>query len=396
MIRHAVLYLVSPDDARAALFAVAGRPVAFRALMAAVRAGARRVGVPAVFRGTELERAIARTPSARGAVEWLEAGSEPPPELTLLVPAAALVSARAAATTALGSRPTTVLAESRAEDAPVVAASSALVRSLWGRIAVGEPVGDALAAALQDGGATVTAGGVGGYRRVSTSAAAREAEALLYANLGSPVDTRVDRALHRRLSRPLTRLAVAAGLSPNTLTAASLLVGLAAAWCFWRGTPGSALAGFVLYAASVVLDHADGEVARLTLAESTLGERLDLVADTVVHALIVLALGFGAERLAGGGAAVLGAVAAVGVVASAVLAKTSPRPACAGGVGAVLHGLSNRNGFYVMLAAFILALALLPSALPVLMLTVAVGMHAFWLGHLVYRLTRRRAESTVV
>lgn len=396
MIRHAVLYLTSPDDARAALFAVAGRPVAFRALMAAVRAGTRRVGVPAVFRGTELERAIARTPSARRAVEWLEAGSEPPPEPTLLVPAAALVSARAAATTALGSRSTTVLAESQAEDAPVVDASSALVRSLWGRIAVGEPVGDALAAALQDGGATVTAGAVGGYRRVNTSAAAREAEALLYANLGSPVDTRLDRALHRRLSRPLTRLAVAAGLSPNTLTATSLLVGLAAAWCFWRGTPGSALAGLVLYAASVVLDHADGEVARLTLAESTLGERLDLVADTVVHALIVLALGFGAERLAGGGAAVLGAVAAVGVVASTVLARTSPRPACAGGVGAVLHGLSNRNGFYVMLAAFTLALALLPSALPLLMLTVAAGMHAFWLGHLVYRLTRRRAESSVV
>jgi len=389
VIPQAVLYLAVPDDARAALLTVAGWPVAFRALMAAVRAGATRVGLPASFRGTALERAIAGVPAARAAAVWLEAGSEAPAEPALLVPAAALAPATAMRELLDGPVPA-VLTESAGSDAPVVAASGALVRSLWGRLAAGEPVGAVLGDALGAGGVADRAA-AGWYVRVATPAAAVAAEARLYTQLGSPLDTRLDTALHRRLSRLVTRGAVAAGLTPNVVTGASLLVGVIAAWCFWRGSPASALAGFGLYAASTVLDHADGEVARLTLTESALGEWLDIVADTLVHALIVLALGLTVERLVGGGGAVLGTVAAVGVGAGAALAKISPPPASAAGV--VLHGLSNRNGFYAMLAGFILALAWLPAALPALMLVVAVGMHAFWLGHVVYRVARRRPES---
>ena len=39
----------------------------------------------------------------------------------------------------------------------------------------------------------------------------------------------------------------------------------------------------------------------------------------------------------------------------------------------LLDALSNRDGFYAMLVAFVLAVALLPAALPALMLLVAVG-----------------------
>src|SRR5688572_31579156 len=50
---------------------------------------------------------------------------------------------------------------------------------------------------------------------------------------GSAIDTRLDRALHRRLSRPVTRAAIALGITPNQISVTSLLVGLAAACCFW-------------------------------------------------------------------------------------------------------------------------------------------------------------------
>jgi phosphatidylglycerophosphate synthase len=174
------------------------------------------------------------------------------------------------------------------------------------------------------------------------------------------------------------------------VTVLSLTVGLVAVWCLWRATPAWALVGLALYAAAVVLDHADGEVARLTLTESSFGATFDVVVDTIIHALLVIAIGNTAQQVAGGGAAVIGYVAALGVVASTLMTRTSP-PAT-GSLGSVLNALGNRDGFYAMLALFIAALALLPAALPVLMLVVAAGSHAFWLGRLVAGYLRPKTE----
>ena len=68
MIRQAALYLSTADDLQAARLPVAGQPVAFRAIVAALRAGARRVGVPAVLRSPGLEAALATSPRARVAL----------------------------------------------------------------------------------------------------------------------------------------------------------------------------------------------------------------------------------------------------------------------------------------------------------------------------------------
>jgi len=214
---------------------------------------------------------------------------------------------------------------------------------------------------------------------------ARRPEAPLHDRAGSPVDTRLDTLFHRRLSRPLTRLALVLGLTANQVSLASLLVGLFAVWGFWRATPWSALAGLLLYAAAVVLDHSDGEVARITHSESRLGEWLDVTSDTVIHALLVLAMGVTAQARAGRAGIGLGALAASGVVVSAMIAKTSPRTA-AGGVGGLLEALGNRDGFYAMLLIFILALTFAPALLPILMIVVTAGTHAYWLTRLAHRL----------
>lgn len=202
------------------------------------------------------------------------------------------------------------------------------------------------------------------------------------------LDTALDLALHRPLSRRVTRVAMAWSLTPNQVSLASLLVGLVAVGCFWDATPLSALLGLLAYVAAVVLDHSDGDVARLTGAESPLGAWLDISVDTTVHALLVLALGVTSEAVAGAGA-VLGAAAAVGVVASAVLAKL--RPVAADAVGEVLAALGSRDGFYLMLVLFILARTLRPDLLPLLMLVVTVGSHVYWLARLAHLpLTRFR------
>ncbi|MGH7390595.1 MAG: CDP-alcohol phosphatidyltransferase family protein, partial [Candidatus Rokuibacteriota bacterium] len=258
---------------------------------------------------------------------------------------------------------------------------------LWERVAAGKALGDPLDRTLADGRAAVVESGW--YARVVEPGDAAAVEGVLYAALGSPIDTRLDRAVHRRLSRPLSRLAVRFGFTPNQVTLASLAVGLAAAWCFWEATVARALAGLALYAAAVVLDHADGEVARLTLAESTFGQRLDVVVDTVVHVALVLALGATAQHAAGGGW-LTGVVAAGGVAASAVVTKTSPSAANGGGAATALAALGNRNGYYAMLVIFIALLAARPATLPLLMGVIAAGCYAFWLAWLAYALTGRR------
>ncbi|OGL13869.1 MAG: hypothetical protein A3F92_11405 [Candidatus Rokubacteria bacterium RIFCSPLOWO2_12_FULL_71_22] len=388
MIRQAILYLASPDDARAAQLAIAGRPLAFRAVVAALRAGAARVGVPGTFRGTAVERAIAESPRARAAVVWLPDGA-PDDAPALLLPAAALASLTALARLLAGAAPA-VLVESRATGAPVVSVDAAVVRALAPRLADGAPLGDALAAVLASGVRALDGGEW--FVRVRDTADARRAQEQLFAAVGSPIDTRLDRLVHRRLSRPVSRLAVACGIGPNPITLLSAAAGAAAAWYLWGASPLGALAGLLLYLVAVVLDHSDGEVARLGLSESALGEWLDIGADTVVHASLVIAMGVTTGRVADGMGAVTGAVAAVGVVASAALAKISPviTPRQGGDrFGRLLAGLGNRDGYYVMLIAFVVALSALPAALPFLMGLVAAGSHAYWLGRAAYALRRR-------
>jgi hypothetical protein len=108
--------------------------------------------------------------------------------------------------------------------------------------------------------------------------------------------------------------------------------------------------------------------------------------------LLLVALGVTAQQMAGGGA-IAGVVAALGAIGSAVLAQSPPTTA--GGVGATLDALGNRDGFYLMLGLFILLLAFLPGTLPVFMIFVAAGCHTFWVSHLAYRLLQQSVNRAI-
>ena len=382
MIPQAALYLSTADDLHAALLPVAGRPVAFRALVHAVRAGARSVGVPAIFRGTAVEAAIDASVRVRAAAVWLD-HADLADAATLLVPASAVAPAAALAAL-LDASPPAMLAASATDGAAIFLADAPLTTALAPALAAGMPVGDDIARALKAPEATAIDPDAW-HVRVRDASSAREAEDRLFAGLGSAIDTRLDRALHRRLSRPVTRAAIALGITPNQISVVSLLVGLAAAACFWIGTPLAALIGLLVYVGAVVLDHADGEVARLSLAESRVGEWLDIGVDTIVHAAMVVAMGATAERIAGGGA-ILGLVGAFGVIASAAVAKIWPATGAAGHIAATLENLGSRDGFYAMLILFILARALAPATLAWLMILVALGSQAYWLARAAYTL----------
>lgn len=390
MIDRAVLYVPAAEDAVGAGRAVAGLPVAFHAVAAAARAGAATIGVPTALRTPALARAVATSPAARARVVWLATAAdlhEGPALLlpvSLVSPAAPLVALAAALPLARGSACDDL-------DAPLVVADAACVAALADRLAAGAPVGDLLAQVLAGRDVRPIAVARRGIRVRSEGDAAR-AEAAVHAALGSAVDSPLDVAFHRRLARPVTRLAVALGIGPTPISLASLALGLAAVGAVWTGRPAGGAAGLALYAAAAVVDHVDGEVARLTLTQSRLGEWLDVGIDTVVHALMVAAMGVVAGRTAGAGSW-LGAVAAAGVVASALLTKlwpvrgveSSPSP-----VARLLRALGARDGFYALLAAFVVLLGVAPGALPALMVLVTLGAHAYWVVRLAHRLSRPR------
>jgi phosphatidylglycerophosphate synthase len=387
VISEAVLYLPHPADVALALLAVAGRPLGFRLVMGLLRAGVRRVWMPAGLRGTAVHRALAGVPSAHAAIVWTEGTSLPPAGPALLIPATAWASCRTLAMLVEAAAPA-VFAGASATSAAVVVATPAMLRAAWPSIAAGDSVSDALDRALKSADVEVRPSAAD-FEVLTGPANIGRLEARMVLTLGSPIDTRLDTVFHRRLSRPVSLRAAKLGVGPNAVTFGSLVVGLVAAWGFWQGTPIAAALGLIFYAAAVVLDHADGEVARLTFSESTLGEWFDVTADTVVHALLVAALGVSTDRVAGGGGAALGVVAAVGVVVSAWLAKTSP-PTAGGGVSGIVNALGNRDGFYAMLVLYIIGLATVPRLLPWLMIVVAAGCHAYWFGRIWYGASGRR------
>ena len=384
----AALYLASPEDAEAGRLDVAGLPVAFRALMSALHAGCPFVAVPAVYRGTEVERAIGRSARARAHTVWLDGdNSGAPLEPMLLLPATVVVPPRALRAL-LELPPVAVLSPSPPE-APVVLAEATLLAAVEPQVAASLPAGDTLRRALAARRAGVVRGGW--CLRATSPDTRKEAERRLYADLGSVIDTRLDRLVHRPLSRHITRVAVALGLSPNLISLANLALGLLAVSCLAKATVANTLLGIAVYYVSAVLDHVDGEVARLTYAESRLGEWLDVTVDNVVHAFVAVAMGMAAERVAGTGLA-LGVAMAIGFALSGLAAKMSGNGA---GVSRTLARLGNRNGFYVFLLMFLALLALAPAALPALLLVAAVGAHAYWVGHLALRLRHQSSRSAL-
>jgi hypothetical protein len=101
----------------------------------------------------------------------------------------------------------------------------------------------------------------------------------------------------RKASKPLTRVALRLGLSPNSITLLSFAIGIGAAASFAVGSRWALVLGAVLLQLSLVVDCVDGEVARATRRFSALGAWLDASTDRVKEFLAYAGLAYGAARL---------------------------------------------------------------------------------------------------
>lgn len=116
-----------------------------------------------------------------------------------------------------------------------------------------------------------------------------------------------------RLALWLVRPLQGTRVRPNHLTTVRLAVGLAALACLASEWPNL---GAWLFVLSNLLDHSDGELARLTGRTSRAGHLYDLTTDAFIHVLLFVAIGLGLwSSGAAGWGLPAGIVAGIGVTA---------------------------------------------------------------------------------
>jgi archaetidylinositol phosphate synthase len=121
-----------------------------------------------------------------------------------------------------------------------------------------------------------------------------------------------DTAIHR-IVRPAVRMAARIGLTPNQVTTMRLATGFAASIIFAKGTYGWLVLGGIIFLFSMLLDRADGELARQTDQMSLTGHRYDLAADGIASVATFVGLGIGLAHTGGQSAFWFGALAGFGI-----------------------------------------------------------------------------------
>ena len=100
----------------------------------------------------------------------------------------------------------------------------------------------------------------------------------------------LDVVVFRPLAFVLVKVLALSRTTPNQVTLAALVPGLASAWCFWQGTSGGFFAGAVLLFATNVLDCADGMLARARGSSSLTGYILDGLVDYIIQGTLMVCL----------------------------------------------------------------------------------------------------------
>jgi phosphatidylglycerophosphate synthase len=119
-----------------------------------------------------------------------------------------------------------------------------------------------------------------------------------------------------RLVRPLVEPLVDSPVTPNQLTTLRLVFGLSASAVCMIGGQSWLSVGGALFVIALLLDRADGILARSSGKMSRFGHRYDLVSDAISNAMIFVGIGVGLrDGPLGWWTALLGAVAGLAVLA---------------------------------------------------------------------------------
>ena len=121
----------------------------------------------------------------------------------------------------------------------------------------------------------------------------KKAEDWLLRGLIKDTESFMSQHVERPISLAITRRLVLTSITPNTMTAVSVGIGLLGAPFFLSPNAAFQLTGSLLFLSHSILDGCDGELARLKFMESRWGGLLDFWGDNVVHVAIFLCMAAG-------------------------------------------------------------------------------------------------------
>ena len=192
-----------------------------------------------------------------------------------------------------------------------------------------------------------------------------------------------------RIARVAVRPLVGTPVTPNHLTTLRLATGLAGAGALAVGASPWQHVGAAIFVVSLVLDRADGELARLAGKTSPWGHTYDLIADAAADALVFVGLGVGLRESALGQWAIpMGMAAGVAVAAIFWLIM---RIEAVEGEGAA--ELPNVAGFDIDDSLLIVPVAVWLGGSVPLLVAAAIGAPAFAVFFCWLLLRRRASEA---
>lgn len=163
---------------------------------------------------------------------------------------------------------------------------------------------------------------------VSTAAARRASAWELLRQSGKPTDGWLSRHVHRRISRVASSVLLWLGLKATHAMLLTAAIGLMSAWMMAQTSQQTMIVGVLLLWLASITGGIDGEMARLSLSESSHGQQLDTLLNHVVHGLCYAGLMVGWWRQGiGPRGAVLGFGVALALPATLLLSMHMVRKA---------------------------------------------------------------------
>jgi phosphatidylglycerophosphate synthase len=110
---------------------------------------------------------------------------------------------------------------------------------------------------------------------------------------------KINKWINRPLAWPLVQLLKKTKITPNQVSVASFIIGMAGALCFIMGSYKWFIFGGILAQLSSIVDNADGMLARAKNMGTEFGKYLDLFLDRIIDFSLVAALSYGLYRSTG-------------------------------------------------------------------------------------------------
>ncbi len=164
---------------------------------------------------------------------------------------------------------------------------------------------------------------------VTSPGTTKMAEQFLVAHSGKVLDG-IHSSFNRRLCRPLVRLLSHTSITPNAVTLGGVVVSIASAIAFARGSYWAYVAGAILFFIAGLFDEMDGMLARIKFADSPFGTWFEGFADGLSYLLLFggITLGlhhqYGTLPLITGAALLVGTLLALAVTSLGRKRATTP------------------------------------------------------------------------